>query len=87
MEQNFQVRNNVEMGQFSDPGAQSRSSLSADALALLSVEDMVAGMSVNDSGCHKSCDGQCDEYYTLHTFVINRMLNAMFGCYGSRDKI
>ena len=41
--------------------AQTRSGLSADALALLSVEDMVAGMSVNDSDCHESCDGQCGE--------------------------
>ena len=28
-----------------------------------------------------------NRYYTLHTFVINLMLNAMFGCYGSRDQI
>ena len=67
--------------------AQSRSSLSADALALMSVEDMVAGMSVNDNDCHESCDGQCGECYTLHTFAINRMLNAMSGCYRSRYKI
>ena len=30
--------------------------LSADALVLLSVQYMVAGMSVNDSDCHESCD-------------------------------
>ena len=47
----------------------------------------MAGMSVNDSDCHESCDGQCGEYYTLHTFAMNRMLNAMLGWHGSRDQI
>ena len=42
--------------------AQSRRRLLSDALALLRVENMVAGMRVNNGDCHESSDDQCGEY-------------------------